>query len=135
VQGPEEYPVIGIAELDEEHRLLAAALRDLIAAVREDDAGRCGTLAHALLERATAHFQHEERLMGEVHFAFRARHQLAHELFLEQARQHLEEMLADGLSRSSLQWISETLEWFRSHVVKEDIAMARAIRTVRAGPG
>jgi hemerythrin-like metal-binding protein len=135
MQGPEEYPAIGIAELDDEHRLLAADLRDLLAAVKEDDPDRCRVLAHTLVDRAAAHFRHEERLMREVHFAFQAQHQRAHELFLEQARRHLEELQAIGLSLSCLRWIAETLEWFRSHVVKEDMALARAIRAVRAGPG
>jgi hypothetical protein len=30
MQGPEEYPTIGPAELDDEHRLLAADLRELL---------------------------------------------------------------------------------------------------------
>ncbi|HTO99446.1 MAG TPA: hypothetical protein VMK66_20500 [Myxococcales bacterium] len=46
-------------------------------------------------------------------------------------RQHLEELQANGLSRSCLQWVAETLEWFRSHRVKEDIALAGAISAWR----
>jgi hemerythrin len=131
MQGPEEYPTIGIPELDDEHRLLAADLRELLAAAKDDDPGRCRALAHALVDRAAAHFRHEERLMEEVHFAFQERHQHAHELFLEQARAQLGELQATSLSRTCLRWIAETMEWFRSHVVQEDTALAHALRAGR----
>ena len=129
-----EYPPVGVPEIDRDHLDLSACLRRLLDAVKDDDRVRALALAEALVERARAHFALEEQLMREIAFVFSARHQRTHDRFLEEAERHLEELRAFGLNSRCLRWTAETMEWFRSHVLTEDMALGRAlISSMRVG--
>jgi hemerythrin len=127
MQMSEEYPPVGFPPIDEDHHEIAVALRRLVDAVKADDAAQCAALAGALIERTVAHFALEERLMEEIGFPFFARHKLAHDAFLAEAQRRLEELSAKGLTIDCLRWTAETMEWFRSHVLTEDMALGRAL--------
>jgi len=123
----EAYPSIGIAVLDDEHRALGNALRLLLEAVKDDDWPRCVVLAEVLIDGAAAHFLHEEQLMESIGFTFFGRHKRTHDAFLQEARHHIEELRAHGLTAACLRWTAETMEWFRAHVLTEDMALGRAL--------
>jgi len=126
----EDYPLVGVPEIDRDHEALAADLRRLIAAVKDDDSAAALPLGETLIERARVHFALEERLMREIGFAFAARHKGAHDAFLDQGFSRIEDLRKSGLTAPGLRWIAETMGWFGSHVLTEDNALAKAL----AGP-
>jgi len=130
--GQDDYPTIGVPEIDREHLALANELRKLLAAVKDDDRELTVVVAGNLIECANEHFAHEERLMRESRFAGSARHKQSHDEFLTKARLHFDELRANGLNADCLRWVATTMDWFRSHVRVEDSALARAL-TARAG--
>lgn len=127
----DDYPTIGVPEIDREHLALANELRKLLAAVKDDDRDLTVVVAGNLIEGAKEHFAHEERLMREIRFTGSARHKQSHDEFLTKARLHFDELRADGLNADCLRWVATTMDWFRSHVRVEDTALARAL-TARA---
>jgi hemerythrin-like metal-binding protein len=128
----EEYPPIGLAEIDRDHEAIACDLRRLLLAVEDDDRTLAVPLAEALNERARAHFALEEQLMREIGFIFCDRHKCTHDAFLEKAFRHIEDLRAHGLTAPSLRWMAEIMEWFPSHVLTEDLSLGRALAGRRA---
>jgi hemerythrin-like metal-binding protein len=123
----DDYPAVRVPEIDREHLVLAKELRNLVAAVKDDDGPRAANLAASLIEGAGQHFAHEERLMREIGFAGYERHKHTHDEFLTEARLHLADLRAHGLTGCCLRWVASTMAWFRFHVRTEDTALARAI--------
>ena len=123
----DDYPPVGYEPIDRDHAEIALAWRNLLAAIRADDLPLAQRLGDALVQRAIAHFMHEKRLMEEIDYPFVERHRDAHLSFLSGARQAMEEMRVHGLTAGSLRWASETIGWFRRHVLTEDIALARML--------
>jgi hemerythrin-like metal-binding protein len=126
------YPQVGFPSIDSDHREIAVALRRLIDAVQDDDQLSAAALAGAMVARTVTHFALEERLMDEIEFTFSPRHRRAHDAFVARAQERLAELNAQGLTLACLQWTTETMEWFRSHVLTEDMALARALIGSRA---
>ena len=123
----DDYPAVGHPAMDLDHAEIAAALRKLIAAVRADDLEESQRLTDALISRVIAHFQLEKKLMEEISFPFIVRHRDAHVSFLVGAQRALADMRSTGLTTECLRWTSETMGWFRRHVLTEDIALSRAL--------
>jgi hemerythrin len=123
----DDYPPVQVPEIDEDHLALATQLRDLLAAVRDDDDARAAALAERLIEGARVHFAHEERLMREIDFAQYARHKRTHDEFLQEALFRLDDLRANGLTGGCLRWTASTMSWFRFHVRTEDMELGRAI--------
>src|SRR5947208_15116198 len=121
----DDYPAIRIPEIDREHLALADDLHKLLAAVKDDDGTLAAPLAEKLISGARDHFAHEERLMREIGFAGYERHKRTHDEFLEQARLHLADLRAHGLTGCCLRWVASTMSWFRGHVRTEDTALGR----------
>ena len=122
-----DYPPVGFAPIDQDHREIAVALRRLVGAVRNDDTVLSVPLADALIARTGAHFALEERLMEEIGFTFFPRHKRTHDRFLEEAQRVLEELRAQGLTTGCLSWTAETMGWYRAHVLTEDMSLGRAL--------
>lgn len=128
----ETYPLVGIEELDGDHRTLGAVLERLIAAIKDDDRRLAAAYAEALLVQAAEHCAHEQRLMKEIGYPALARHRRAHDRFLATAREMLAEVRDRGLTAAFLRWVAQSHEWFRSHVISEDLWLAQAIEKARA---
>jgi hemerythrin len=129
------YPKVGLAELDDEHLALGAALQRMIDAMLEDDRDRTLLLADRLATKVEEHFRHEERLMREIQYAECARHAQVHQEFLAEAKRQLDRAREHGLSADFLRWASELNEWFYRHVMTEDRWLADAIVHARAAEG
>jgi hemerythrin-like metal-binding protein len=128
----ETYPLVGIEELDRDHRTLGAVLDRLMAAIKDDDPLLAAAFAEALLVQAAEHCAHEQRLMKEIGYPALARHRRAHDRFLATARDMLAEVRDQGLTAGFLRWVAQSHEWLRSHVVTEDLWLAQAIEKARA---
>jgi len=127
IYAADDYPPIRVPEIDREHLALGNELRKLLAAVKDDDRALAALLAESLISGARDHFAHEERLMREIGFAGYQRHKHAHDEFLEEARLHLDDLRAHGLTGCCLRWVATIMSWFRTHVRTEDTALGRAI--------
>ena len=88
----------GIPELDDEHRELAILSNDLNCAIRRGvRASELNDLMKRILDRAQAHFNHEEALLTEVEYPLRKVHHLLHEQ-LQSELQHVTDRATGDLS-------------------------------------
>ena len=122
------YPPAGLPEIDDEHEHIGLELEQLTKAISLDDLPRAVAMHAAVLEKTAAHFAHEERLMREIRYALLKRHKRAHQAFLAKARISARRRSGDALlSPLFIRWASRVQEWFRSHVVKEDFWLVKAL--------
>ena len=126
------YPDVGLAELDREHRELGLALHETLRAVIADDRDRTLALGRELARRCVAHFEHEEALMKSIGYADAARHAKSHDDFIVEAGRRLDGLVESGLSADFLRWAGTLDQWFRRHVMTEDLWLALAVQRARA---
>ncbi len=126
------YPLVGVPELDEDHRVLGDVVTRLCAAIKDDDRVASAGCAEELLVRTAEHFAHEQRLMQRIAYPALARHRRAHDRVLGDAREMLAEVRDRGLTAAFLRWVAQAHEWFRSHVVTEDLWLAQALDRAHA---
>jgi hemerythrin len=121
-----ECPDTGHAEIDEQHRALRHQLLELVGAV---NSGKLEAVRHRLdtvVEQVAAHFAFEERLMQETAFPNYARHKEAHDTFVADAQKFAKELAAKGITPNFRRWaVGRLLEWFRFHIVANDVEFAR----------
>lgn len=127
--------LMGIPELDEQHRELFAQLDALVDAVRRgssrDEVGR--TLAF-LREYVRAHFGREEALMAAVDYPALAAHRAEHAGFERDLEALVAEHARDGASPSLVLRVSRQLSgWLREHVLLSDRAIATHLQGRRSG--
>lgn len=127
------YPAVNLPELDAEHRALGIQLQGMLDAMSLDDVQGTLALAQGLAAKVQEHFAHEEKLMCEIGYPNLARHAQTHEMFLAEARVHLELARVRGLSTDFLRWAGQLDEWFHRHVRTEDMWLALAVNAARAG--
>lgn len=126
------YPDVGLTELDLEHRELGLALHEMLRAVIADDRERTRALGLELARKCGAHFTHEEGLMKSVAYPDAARHMKTHDDFIIEATQRLDAVRDGGLSADFLRWAGTLDQWFRRHVMTEDLWLALAVQRARA---
>ena len=128
------YPPAGLPEIDRDHHRIDLELQRLGAAVSLDSPDRAAEARGALLDEVTVHFRHEERLMREIHYADLPKHQRAHASFVAGARRiPIRKSHTDPiLSSRFVHWAARVEEWFRSHAMKEDFRLGRAVLAARA---
>src|ERR1051325_8048546 len=112
------YPLVGVAEIDQEHAAFEGLLRTLLAAAQDKDTARGAAFFGALLVRARGHFAREGRPMLEVSFpaAGIARHAATHRGFLRQVDASHRELCEEGFTVAVTAFIKDTLVWFEPHV-------------------
>jgi hemerythrin len=78
------------------------------------------------LDAVTAHFRHEERLMASTGFANHVRHTAAHQSFLADLQRFKGALAKSGITPDFRRWaIGRMREWFRFHVVANDVDLGR----------
>ncbi len=74
-----ESMTLGIAGVDEDHRLFLARVKDLDAAIANHlDRSELERRMHVLIRETTTHFDHEQRLLAERRYPFADRHIALH---------------------------------------------------------
>lgn len=92
----------GIPELDDEHRELAILSNDLNGAIRKGaGASELNELMKVILDRAQAHFSHEEAMLTEAEYPLRKGHHLLHEQ-LSSELQHVRTQVTGDISSDLL---------------------------------
>jgi hemerythrin len=130
----DESLVMGVAELDREHRELFARLDALLEAIRRGSSRDevTHTLAY-LREYVVKHFAGEEQLMVSVAFPGLARHRDEHLAFTRDFAGLEEEHRRDGATTSLVVRVNVWLTgWLREHIYRTDRELAEFVRA-RAG--
>jgi hemerythrin-like metal-binding protein len=83
----------------------------------------------SLLIELESHFAMEEELMTTFDYPLRARHQEAHELFIDDARRFRSELRVSGVTVSFRRWVvGRLVEWFRFHILAHDIGLGHFMK-------
>jgi len=123
--------------IDQQHAALLATLEEAARAARADDLAGVRAQVDALGDALMAHFAAEEAFMGESLYPERARHKVAHDLFLLDFAEFGRELEGHGLGDLAVQWITARIpEWFRFHIAVNDAPLGRylAARGFRPRP-
>jgi len=116
---------VGIAQIDAQHRRLAAHMNDLAACLRRgDDPVVIAASLAATISCTQHHFETEERLMAEYGVADAAAHRDIHARLLDDIRS-----FSAGCDTRSLSLTMRFLqEWLLRHIEGEDRKLAAALR-------
>ena len=131
----EPYPDVGLAELDVEHRALGRVVQALARSVIDDDRERAAEALRELREKGLAHFLHEKAIMEEIGYPHAERHAGTHREFLNDAAARLDGLVAEGFSAELLRWVGQLDQWFRRHVMTEDLWLVMAVAEARRKSG
>lgn len=125
---PEEL-IIGVAELDEQHRLLYAEINRLHDAMKEHRLEQVLATAEYLERYAKEHFASEERLMIESGHPGFPEHLTAHNEFKRHLAAWRARLAGEGPSAHLVVELSSWLTgWLRDHIRKLDAAFAQHLR-------
>ena len=120
--------MIGIPQIDEEHRQLFQMINEAIALSQEDgDFGFVGkNLLSKLKEYAQTHFAHEEAYMEQISDPELSRQQKEHAAFVEKVNSYQD---ADWTASGSAQVVNElltfTAKWLYRHILGSDIMIGK----------
>ena len=120
--------LIGVSEIDDEHKRLFELIEEVDAAVK-NDADSLSTaleLITELKQYAVNHFAHEERYMENIHDPELGRQKKEHAAFVEKVNSY---RLADVTDSSAKEVILELLEylskWLMGHILGSDILIGQ----------
>ncbi len=130
---PEEF-LIGIPEVDDQHRAFYAQVSRLHDAMRAHDLEGAVSISGYLARYAREHFSMEERLMMEAGYPGYLKHAAHHAEFVRDLERWKARLTAQGASASVVIELSTWLTtWLREHIRKVDGEMARFLRARAAG--
>ena len=117
--------LVGIEELDHEHKLLIDDINRLHKELaRHDEKSEIEKCLGDIYARMQAHFALEEHVMKEHGYEFLDEHKREHEELLDSYTEYMVQFLNDtGVSSSNL--IEDNLKnWIRKHIVASDKKMS-----------
>jgi hemerythrin len=131
---PEEL-LIGLPEVDDQHRAFFAHLNSLHASMRAGDLGDVKRLVDFLVGYAVDHFSLEERLMLDAGYPGFPFHVARHREFMEALKGWQARIAKNGPTPSLVVELSSWLTgWLGEHIRKVDGAMALHLRGRTAKP-
>ena len=120
----EQSPSIHVPEIDEQHRMLMALMRDLYDDVRLARGNQAiGEVFDELVEYTRYHFAGEERWMRDIQFPGYLLHKAVHDEVCDQLaelRAHFEKTGRSAVDTAVLEFLCE---WLISHITVEDQAI------------
>ncbi|PKM44477.1 MAG: hemerythrin [Gammaproteobacteria bacterium HGW-Gammaproteobacteria-1] len=120
----------GIAEQDEQHKILIELINRLNDAIQErKDAEILGTVLTELSNYAVHHFGYEEALMDRHGYADTAVHKLEHQTFIEWMA-GIKRKLAEEEAAVSAQVINFLRMWVTGHIMKTDRRMGQELSKI-----
>lgn len=121
--------LLGIERMDDTHREFVA----LCAAAGSAQGSEFVAALRRLFEHTQAHFRDEETLMRESGFPATAEHSGEHQRVLGELHRFLMRAEA-GHGQLARAWIRDAVpEWFRSHLLSMDSALAAHLKIIRGG--
>lgn len=117
--------IVGIEEIDEQHRNLAYLVNRLNEALKHDESKDATELMFDELLLATVHhFETESRYMSQYHYPDRESHEQAHANLVETAKQ-LKRQFQEG---QQLQVLQAVKDWLLGHIAYEDKRLGGFLR-------
>ena len=118
--------LVGVAEIDEQHRRLIEMIGSFYEALREKKPASeaLAALLDGLVEYTRYHFTTEERLMARSGFPASKDHREQHARFVSTVG-NLVERVSSGQLVLSLEATSFLREWLVNHILKSDKALGR----------
>ncbi|HJV25419.1 MAG TPA: bacteriohemerythrin [Aromatoleum sp.] len=117
---------VGVAEIDDDHRVMLAMLNRMTKAHGHVD-------AQAVLEElgryTLHHFEREERLMAECAYEFADKHRCEHRALYEEIRHQIDDLIARERRLTELAKFMQ--RWLLRHILGEDRLLALAVRRHR----
>ena len=121
--------LIGIAELDHEHRSLVADINRLHRALRDhDERARIEETLGDILARMQAHFALEESVMKEHAYPHYAEHKAEHEALLDTVTGFIVRYEAEPGAGFSAALEATLDQWIVTHIVTHDKKMSLMVR-------
>jgi hemerythrin-like metal-binding protein len=120
-----EAYLLGIGELDEQHRKMTELVNLLIDAVRTDaEDDRTSRLLDELIDCTTSHFNTERELMERFDYGDRATHNASHDYLLVEIADFGEQLAQQG----KLFMVKLVRDWLLQHIAREDRPLGRFLR-------
>lgn len=116
--------LIGVPEIDAEHKKLFELIANTDAALKAGDYGvsEALTLLNELKQYAVTHFAHEEAYMEEIHDAELERQRAEHATFIEKINTYSFADVTDESAKSIMLELLEFLSrWLMGHILGSDI--------------
>ena len=112
--------LLGIAEIDEQHRNLAYLVNRLNDAVKRDESSEAiASMLDELLLATVHHFETESRYMSSYHFPGQSEHEAEHAQLVNEAQQ-FKEQFSQGRELLVLQSLKD---WLLGHIIYSDKKM------------
>jgi len=120
-----ERYLLGITELDEQHRKMTELVNLLIDAVRIDAGDdQSSRLLHELIECTASHFNTERELMERFDYPERATHNASHDYLLVEIADFGEQLAQQG----KLFMVKLVGDWLLQHIAREDRPLGGFLR-------
>ncbi len=122
--------VMGVPELDRQHKEIFARLDSLLEAIRGGSSREeVGRTLDFLRDYVLTHFKAEEELMREIAFPGLPTHRAEHDRFVRDLSVLTAEHSRDGASPSLILRVnSRVSEWLREHIQRTDRELAGYVR-------
>ena len=120
--------LIGVPEIDDEHKRLFELIGEVDAAVKTDDNSVATAMAllNELKQYAVTHFAHEEAYMASIHDPELARQQKEHQAFVNKVNSYrfsdINDVTAKELILELLEYLSK---WLMGHILGSDILIGQ----------
>ena len=120
--------LIGVLEIDNEHKRLFELINEVDAAVKSDVDSMTTAMAllNELKQYAVTHFAHEEAYMASIHDPELPRQQKEHQAFVDKVNSY---RFSDITEETAKQLILELLEylskWLMGHILGSDILIGQ----------
>lgn len=115
---------LGIPDMDRTHH----EFLDLCARTRQADAATFAAHLRALRDHTLVHFANEEALMRESAFPATAEHSSEHQRVLGELDRFLARAEAGSQALARAWLVDQVPEWFRSHLLSMDSALAAHLK-------
>jgi len=117
----------GSPTLDNDHQILLGLLNKVEEAAGTSDMAAVGRVLADLLEYAEGHFDREEKVQADIHFAEKDAHKLLHDDLRAKAFRLNERFNAFGADSDKKALAGEIHvflnDWLMEHILKEDLKM------------
>ena len=119
--------IIGIPEIDDEHRSLFVRLEDLTEALACGQRTRVQRTLRLIAEHAVEHFGHEERLMRQAGYSGYNWHRQQHETAKKRVGKLVQAAESGGVPECE-ELVTFLASWLQDHITVHDRMMSASIR-------
>ena len=120
--------MIGVPEIDDEHKRLFELIGEIDAAVKEDtdSVSTAMALLNELKQYAVTHFTHEEAYMASIQDPELPRQQKEHQTFVDKVNSYRFSDITDETAKELILELLEYLsKWLMGHILGSDILIGQ----------